>query len=77
MIKKTLDTAKKTGMDAAKTASKRVIQKNAEANGDLIGNKQLIKLLQQVNQKKTKKVTFHQKKDNKLLVTINCFEHKT
>ena len=27
MIKKTLDTAKKTGMDAAKTASKRVIQK--------------------------------------------------
>ena len=46
MIKKTLDTAKKTGMDAAKTASKRVIQKNAEANGDLIGNKQLIKLLQ-------------------------------
>ena len=46
MIKKTLDTAKKTGMDAAKTASKRVIQKNAEANGDLIGDKQLIKLLQ-------------------------------
>ena len=46
MIKKTLDTAKKTGMDAAKTASKRVIQKNAEANGDLIGNKQLIKLLE-------------------------------
>ena len=28
-----------TGIDAAKTASKRVIQKTAEATGDLIGNK--------------------------------------
>ena len=26
-------------MDAAKTASKRVVQKSAEATGDLIGNK--------------------------------------
>ena len=26
-------------MDAAKTASKRVVQKTAEARGDLIGNK--------------------------------------
>ena len=34
-----MDTATKTGMDAAKTASKRVIQKTAEATGDLIGNK--------------------------------------
>ena len=32
-------TATKTGMDAAKTASKRVVQKTAEATGDLIGNK--------------------------------------
>ena len=31
--------ATKTGIDAAKTASKRVIQKTAEATGDLIGNK--------------------------------------
>ena len=34
-----MDTATKTGMDAAKTASKRVVQKTAEATGDLIGNK--------------------------------------
>ena len=34
-----MDTATKTGIDAAKTASKRVIQKTAEARGDLIGNK--------------------------------------
>ena len=34
-----MNTAKKTGMDAAKVASKRVVQKNAEATEDLIGNK--------------------------------------
>ena len=43
--KKLIDTAAKTGIDAAKTASKRVVQKTAEATGDLIGNKELIKLL--------------------------------
>ena len=32
------DTATKTGIDSAKTASKRVVQKTAEATGDLIGN---------------------------------------
>ena len=36
--KKLMDTATKTGMDAAKIASKRVVQKAAEATGDLIGN---------------------------------------
>ena len=34
-----MDTATKIGLDAAKTASKRVLQKTAEATGDLIGNK--------------------------------------
>ena len=34
--KKLMDTATKTGIDAAKTASKRVVQKTAEATGDLI-----------------------------------------
>ena len=33
-----MDTATKTGIDASKTASKRVIQKTAEATGDLIEN---------------------------------------
>ena len=37
--KKLMDTATKTGIDAAKTASERVVQKTAEAAGDLIGNK--------------------------------------
>ena len=34
-----MDNATKTGIDAAKTASKRVIQKAAETTGDLIGSK--------------------------------------
>ena len=34
-----MDTATKTGIDAAKTASKRVVQKTAAATGNLIGNK--------------------------------------
>ena len=34
-----MDTATKTGIDATKTVSKRVVQKTAEATGDLIRNK--------------------------------------
>ena len=34
-----MDTATKTGIDAAITASKRKVQKTGEATGDLIGNK--------------------------------------
>ena len=37
--KSLMDTAEKTGVDAAKTASRRVVQKTAEATGDLMGNK--------------------------------------
>ena len=37
--KKLMDTAAKTGIDTAKTVSKRLFQKTAEATGDLIGNK--------------------------------------
>ena len=37
--KKLVDTAKKSATDAIKTASKRAIQKTAEATGDLVGNK--------------------------------------
>ena len=36
---KLFDSAKKSTMDAIKTASKRAMQKTAEATGDLIGNK--------------------------------------
>ena len=37
--KKLMDTPTKTVGDAAKTASKRVVQKTAEDTGDFIGNK--------------------------------------
>ena len=37
--KKLMDTATRTGIDAAKTASKWVVQKTAETTGDLVGNK--------------------------------------
>ena len=37
--KKLMDTATKTGIDAAKTTSKRVVKKTAEATGDLIESK--------------------------------------
>ena len=37
--KKLMDTAAKTGIDAAKIVSKRVVLKTAEATGDFIRNK--------------------------------------
>ena len=37
--KKIMDAEAKTGIDAAKAASKRVVQKTGEVTGDLIGNK--------------------------------------
>ena len=37
--KELIDTVTKTGIDAAKTTSKRIVQKTAEVTGDLIGNK--------------------------------------
>ena len=39
-----MDTATKTGVDAAKTASKKVVEKNAKATGDLTGNKIIDKI---------------------------------
>ena len=42
---KVLDAAKKSTTDAIKTASKRAIQKTAEATGDLIGNKNADKIV--------------------------------
>ena len=80
--KKFVDTATKSATDAIKAASKRAIQKTAEAKGNLVGNKIPDKITS-VSQKSTKKLptidedaelsthkkdTYHQKKDNKLLM---------
>ena len=74
--KKVIDTATKTGIAAAKTASKRVIQKTAEAAADLIENKIVDKITssgktksKKRKKKKDKKSTCHQKKESKLLIT--------
>ena len=73
------DNAKKSTTGAIKTASKRAIQKPAEATGDLIDNKiadklknhsenlhKVMKLI--MKWKYQKKDTYLQKKDNKLLM---------
>ena len=79
---KLLDSAKKSTADAIKTASKRAIQKTAEATGDLIGNKIADKIKNASKKflagsqnddannetKVPKKDTYHQQKDNKLLI---------
>ena len=74
---KLVDTAKKSTTDAIKTASKRVIQKTAEATGDLVGNKiedKIANASKKSNKEDDieltthKKDTYHQKKDNKLLM---------
>ena len=41
---KLLDHAKESATDALKASSKRVIQKPAEANGDLFGNKTVVEI---------------------------------
>ena len=53
--KKLVDTAKKSTTDAIKTASKRAIQKTAEATDDLVGNKVADKITS-VSKKSTKKL---------------------
>ena len=52
-----MDTATKTGIDVAKTALKRVVQKTAEATGDLIGNKIAHKITSIGKPKKKKEKT--------------------
>ena len=81
--KKLMETATKTGRDAAKSASKRVVKKTAKATEDLSVNKIADKITsvgkskkreKMMNQMKWKKFTFHQKRDNKLMMTYDCFK---
>ena len=69
-----MDTATKTEVDAAKTASRKVIRKTTKATGDLIGNIIADKIAS-VDQRKSKekgdetnkdkKFTYHQENDSK------------
>ena len=51
-----LDSAKKSTTDVIKTASKRAIQKTAEATGDLIGNEIADKIINVSKKKPTKEL---------------------
>ena len=73
-----MDTAKKQGTNFAKTAGKKLVQKSEEATGNLIGSKIADKINSLGNQKiekkkmkqiKQKRFTFHQKRNNKSLMT--------
>ena len=72
--KKSIDTTTKTGIDAPKTASKREVQKTAEATGDLIGNKiadkitSLGKTKSRKKEKEEQEIYIPPKKDSKLLM---------
>ena len=82
MEKSLLIQLKKSATDAIKTASKRAIQKTAEAAADLVGN-EIADKITSVSKKSTKKLPtidedleltthkkdiYHQKKYNKLLM---------
>ena len=61
---KLLDSAKKSTTDAIKAASKRAIQKTAEATGGLTGNKIADKLTSVSKKKSTKELHFKELTNN-------------
>ena len=71
--KKNKTKQKKTGIDTAKTASKRVAQKTTEASGDLTGNKIANKI---TSIDEIREIYIPPEKRNNLLRTLGCFEHK-
>ena len=54
MVKELMNTTTKTGIDAAKTVSERLVQKTAEAPGDLDGNKIADKIKEKNKEKEDK-----------------------
>ena len=77
-----MDTATKTGIDAAKTASKRVVQKTAEAITDLIVNKIADKInsigkpKEKEKTKEIKEIYISPEKRQQILMTLDCLEPK-
>ena len=66
--KQLLDTATNTGLDAPKTASKKVVHKAAEATGEVIGNKISYKTVKlDKNSKDVKKTIIPLEKREKIL----------
>ena len=74
MIKKKLmDTASITGIDAATTASKRVVQNTAEATGDLIGNKIADKITSISKPKETEEIYIPPGKRRQIIDDLRLF----
>ena len=67
---KLLDSAKKSTADAIKTASKREIQKTAEATGDLIGDNKIADKITSVS------TELHSKKSNDNNEDVELITHK-
>ena len=73
-----MDTATKTGIDAVKMASRRVVQKTAEATGDLTGNKVADKItsIGKPKEKKAKKkgeIYISQEKRQQIIDDLKLF----
>ena len=78
--KKLMDTAAKTELDAAKTASKGVVQKTAEATGELIGNKIADKITSvgkpKENEKKAEENYIPPEKRQQIIDDLRCCKIK-
>ena len=68
---KLFDSAKKSTTGEIKTASKRAIQKTAEATGDLIGNKIADKITSVSNKKSTKELHNNDKTEEDVKITTH------
>ena len=74
-----MDTATRTGIDAAKAASKRVVQKTTKATGDLIGNKIAEKITsvgkskQEDKTKKIKEIYISPEKRKQIIHDVRLF----
>ena len=71
--KKLIHTATKTGIDAAKTSSKRVVQKTAEATRDLIGNKITDKITLIGKPKEIEKIYIPPEKTQQMIDDLRLF----
>ena len=67
---KIIDTAKKSTTDAINTASKRAIQKTAEATGDLIGNK-IADKINSISKKSNKELPNNDEKEEDVEITTH------
>ena len=68
-----MGTATKTGMKAAKSASKKVVQKTAEATGDLIRNKIADKVISIGKPKEVEEIQILPEKRQQIIDDLRLF----